>query len=269
MPMINARNTLLLCLFFIPLHANATIDAHKKGNMFVLWGWNNTHYENSDLHFKGENYDFTLKDVNATGEQSAISANDFLNPSNIGEPQSTFKVGYFSNDDYAISFGVDNFGCDFNENQLVTINGTINTGSDFDGTYQNDTINAHQEGFLEFNHSTGLKYFNMEWTHFKTLYSFSNTLHVSGLAGLGAGVVTLKSQSTLLNKSPYGKLHFSGWGSTLKAGIEMNYNGFFTRSEFKVGYLDLLHIRTSMNPSDKASQSFQYRQFNILIGYYF
>lgn len=267
--MIKLKATLLAGLFLFPTLANATIEAHKKGKMYILWGWNNTHYENSDIHFKGDNYDFTLKDINATGEQSAISADYYLNPSKIGEPQSTFKIGYFSDDDYAISFGVDNFGCDFDGNQLVTIDGTINTGSDFDGTYNNEQIDVQQEGFLNFNHSTGLKYFNMEWTRFKTLHSFSNQLHLSGLAGIGAGIVTLKSQSTLLNKSPYGKFHFSGWGSTLKAGIEMNYNGFFTRSEVKVGYIDLSHIRTSMSPNDKASQAFKYRQINLLVGYYF
>ncbi len=267
--MINLKKLLLTCVFFTPLWANATVDAHKKGNMFVLWGWNNTHYEDTDVHFKGDDYNFTLKNINATDKQSSINADYFLNPSKIGKSQSTFKVGYFSEDDYAISFGVDTLGCDFNRNQLVTIDGTINTGSDFDGTYENQEIDANQDGFLEFNHSTGLKYFNMEWTHFKTLHSFSNNLHLSGLLGLGAGIVTLKSQSTLLNKSPYNKLHFSGWGSTVKAGLEINYNGFFTRSELKVGYIDLSHIRTSMNPNDKASQTFKYHQFNLLVGYYF
>ena len=34
----------------------------KKGNFFLSWGYNWSWYSNSDIKFKGENYNFELKD---------------------------------------------------------------------------------------------------------------------------------------------------------------------------------------------------------------
>ena len=39
--------------------------AHNKGKMYIYWGGNRDSYTNSDIHFKGANYDFTLHDVAA------------------------------------------------------------------------------------------------------------------------------------------------------------------------------------------------------------
>ena len=33
----------------------------NKGKIFVYWGWNQSAYTQSDIHFKGDEYNFTLK----------------------------------------------------------------------------------------------------------------------------------------------------------------------------------------------------------------
>ncbi len=37
----------------------------NKGKFFVYWGWNWASYSNSDIRFKGADYDFTLSNVRA------------------------------------------------------------------------------------------------------------------------------------------------------------------------------------------------------------
>ena len=39
--------------------------AHNKGKMYIFWGGNRESYSSSDIHFKGDDYDFTLYDVQA------------------------------------------------------------------------------------------------------------------------------------------------------------------------------------------------------------
>ena len=35
-------------------------NPYRKGAIFLYWGWNRAIYSNSDVHFRGNGYDFTL-----------------------------------------------------------------------------------------------------------------------------------------------------------------------------------------------------------------
>lgn len=37
----------------------------KKGKFFISWGGNRESYTKSDIHFKGDDYDFTIHDATA------------------------------------------------------------------------------------------------------------------------------------------------------------------------------------------------------------
>ena len=53
---------LFLCLsltFFKNSSAQNTAD-YNKGDFYTYWGWNWSWYSKSDIHFKGDNYDFTI-----------------------------------------------------------------------------------------------------------------------------------------------------------------------------------------------------------------
>lgn len=79
----------------------------NKGKMFVFWGWNRASYSNSDIHFKGANYDFILSDVKAKDRITPFSFYDYLNPTRITIPQTNFRIGYFFHDNYSVSIGVE------------------------------------------------------------------------------------------------------------------------------------------------------------------
>ena len=40
-------------------------SAHNKGKVFVSFGGNREYFSNSDIHFKGDDYDFTVQNAQA------------------------------------------------------------------------------------------------------------------------------------------------------------------------------------------------------------
>ena len=79
----------------------------NKGKFFAYWGWNWTSYSDSDIRFKGENYDFTLSDVKARDTPSDFTFSKYFGITNITKPQTNFRLGYFFKENYTISVGVD------------------------------------------------------------------------------------------------------------------------------------------------------------------
>ena len=43
------------------------VKPKNKGKFYLYWGWNRGAYTDSDIHFKGSDYDFVLHDVKAQG----------------------------------------------------------------------------------------------------------------------------------------------------------------------------------------------------------
>jgi hypothetical protein len=80
--------------------------AHNKGKMYIFWGGNRESYSSSDIHFKGDDYDFTLYDVQAHDKAKGWHL-DYVNPARMTIPQTNLRIGYFINDHYNISIGFD------------------------------------------------------------------------------------------------------------------------------------------------------------------
>ena len=76
-----------------------TCKIHRinKGKFFVSWGGNRESYSKSDIHFKGDNYDFTIKDATAHDKPKGWHV-DYINPTRMTIPQTNFKMGYFISD---------------------------------------------------------------------------------------------------------------------------------------------------------------------------
>ena len=79
-----------------------------------------------------------------------------------------------------------------------------------------------------------------------------------------------KTNTTLLSKERYDEYHFSGFGLSLKGGINLTlFDHFFVQAELKTGYLNMPNIRTTPSTADSASQEFFFFQRNISFGYVF
>ncbi len=266
----------LLCLSALVPTVHAEGGVHDKGSIYVFWGWNRSEYSKSDIHFKGNGYDFTLSDVVAHDRQTKVGLDPYFRPDGITLPQTNFKVGYFIKDNIALSFGVDHMKYVMDQNQTAAIRGEI-TGSgnpDFDGTYgtggtNGNTIDLSQEGFLIFEHTDGLNYLNLEINRFDELYRFSPDFSISAVTGAGVGILMPRTNATLFDNKRHDAFHFAGMGTSVKAGLELNYQRFFTRTEVKYGYINLPDIRTTKSSTDKASQHFTFTELDMLFGYYF
>lgn len=257
---------ILMFLFFFNSEAQNKTN-YNKGDVYSYWGWNWSWYSISDIHFKGDNYDFTIHDAAAQDRQTEFSFDKYFNPGTITIPQYNFRVGYFIKENLDISFGIDHMKYVLEQNQLSRISGFIeNSGTVYDGIY-NNTLLPISEGFLKFEHSDGLNYVNFEIRKHNIFLEQGN-LKLSSIKGLGLGFMLPKTNATLLNNNRNDNFYLSGYGIHTVLGLNINlFKNFFIQTEFKGGYVSLPAIRTTEFKSDKASQNFFYAQYNLAFGY--
>ena len=247
-------------------------EENQKGKMYIFWGWNRGWYSNSDIHFTGDNYDFTLNDVEAKDRQSPLNFGTYFKPNSITIPQTNFRIGYFIHDKYDISIGVDHMKYVMIQNQQTQITGDINDVTNYDGSYTDNDI-ALTKDFLIYEHTDGLNYLNAEITRNDDLLKLfkanvnSDKFQINTLLGVGLGALMPKSNVTLWNNQRHDEFHFAGYGFSAKAGLNVTFfKHFFIRTEYKAGFINMPDVRTSPDPSDKAAQHFTFTQWNFDFG---
>jgi len=239
---------------------------NSKGGFYIYWGWNFGWYSNSDITFKGDNFDFTLDEVVANDRQSPFNINTYFNPTTITIPQYNFRIGYFISDHYNVSFGIDHMKYVMQADQVVKISGLIDsTGTVYDGIYNNDELTLSKD-FLRFEHTDGLNYINVEFRRFDEIINL-NKVRINLTEGIGIGALYPKTNTTLFDNATYDEFHLAGYGISAVVGLNVTfYKYFFIQSEFKGGFINMPDIRITMNESDKANQHFFFTQLNIVFG---
>lgn len=277
--MLKTRILFLLITFVIILSVNGqekeSIPQKKKvinkGKFFVYWGWNWASYTDSDIRFKGNNYDFTLQNVKSHDTPSEFSFAKYFGITNITKPQTNARIGYFFKENYTISIGIDHMKYVVNNDQFVDIDGNINIGnSKYDGTYNAQQIQL-TEDFLRLEHTDGLNYVNVQLYRFDDISSWfglsSDNFQINLTEGFGLGVLYPKTDTTLLGNERHDDFHLSGWGISAGAGLNITFlKHFYIQTGYKIGYINMPDIKTSLSSDDSASQSFYFFQNNILIG---
>lgn len=257
----------LLLLFPALCHAQ-TAPGKKQGNkhrFYFYWGWNRGYFTQSDIHFTGRNYDFTLENVVAKDRQSEFSFEKYFHPKNITIPQTNYGVGYYFNDHYIISLGMDHMKYVVQQDQEVSIFGRIeNSGTEYDGTYDGDPI-LLRKNFLELEHTDGLNYLVAEVSRSDNLLqsfpALQNKLELNLIEGVGAGVLIPRTDAKLLGFERNNRYHLAGFGFSAKAGLHLTiFRHFFIRGELKAGFINLTSIRTTPDETDKATQHFFFLQ---------
>lgn len=250
--------------------------AANKGKFFVSWGGNRETFSNSDITFRGNNYNFTLNDVEAHDKPKGWHI-DYINPTRMTIPQTNVKVGYFVSEKYTVSLGLDHMKYVMTQDQPVKIDGTIDLplehpGSGFNDDYSNDDIVLTEE-FLTFEHTDGLNYIYAEFARYddiSSIFKIRNTdkFQVSLTEGIGAGVLYPKTNAALLQNDRYDDFHIAGYGVSLHAGLNLTFfKHFFIQGDLKGGFIDMPDIRTTNSSVDRASQNFFYFQQVIAFGW--
>mgnify|MGYP006935335005 CR=1 FL=1 len=258
--------TILVSQFIFSQNQYSLKQNNSKGGIFIYWGWNWGWYSNSNISFKGDNYNFTLDKVVANDRQSKFNFNKYFNPKTITIPQYNFRIGYFISDHYSISFGIDHMKYVMQADQVVKISGNIDsTGTIYDGSYNDDYITL-TEDVLIFEHTDGLNYINAEFRRFDEIVNL-NKVRINLTEGIGIGALYPKTNTTLLNNKRYDEFHLAGYGISAVVAVNVTfYKYFFIQSEFKGGFINMPDIRTTMFATDKASQNFFFTQLNIVFG---
>ena len=141
-----------------------------KGKFYVIWGWNQSYYTDSNIHFKGDDYDFTLYRVDAYDRQSKFNAGLYFGFETLTIPQYNFKLGYYFTDRLSLNLSFDHMKYVMQQKQTTKIKGKIaNSGTSYDGDYDEQDFYVAQD-FLKFEHTDGLNYLNVELEH--TLQTF-------------------------------------------------------------------------------------------------
>ena len=240
---------------------------HKKGEFFFAWGYNWSWYSNSDIKFEGENYNFELKSVEATDRQTPFTFEKYFRFNSITIPQYNLRLGYYFKTNYSVSIGIDHMKYVARSGQAVKISGIIeNSGTIYDGVYNNKTV-LLEEFFLEFEHTDGLNYINAEIRRFDDLFALHKSIKMNLFYGTGIGFIYPKTNSLLLNNDRYDQFNLAGYGLHALFGVGFTFfKHLIIKTELKGGYVNMPNIRTNLNKSDSASQSFFFGQYNFSMG---
>ncbi|WP_339656675.1 hypothetical protein [Flavobacterium frigidarium] len=256
--------------------------AHNKGKFFVSWGGNRESYTKSDVNFKGKDYDFTVDNMTAHDKPKGWHV-DYINPANMTIPQTNFRMGYFINDHYSVAVGWDHMKYVMTQDQTANVTGNINLpagapGAIYNGVYNNTPVDfaqgTEENGipFLTYEHTDGLNYINTEVSRhddISSLFKIGNTdkIQVNLTEGVGVGLLYPKTNTTLLGKERHDDFHVSGYGASVKAGLNITFfKHFYIQGELKGGYINMQDIRTTQSADDSASQDFFFLQRLIAFG---
>ena len=268
-PLVRMKTCFLLVWLCCTSMLFGQVQGIKKGTFYFYWGWNRAFYSPSTLHFSGDQYDFKLYDVVAVDRQSPFDPSLYFSPSKMTIPQYNARFGYYLKENLQVSIGVDHMKYVMLHDQPSTINGTIeNSNTPYDGVYQNQPFIIGQD-FLKFEHTDGLNYINAEVRKASPFYQ-RKFLKATLLYGGGLGIMLPKTNTTLLKNPRYDAFHLSGYGLDGVLSLQINlFTYCFVQGEAKMGFVHMPDIRTTMNPSDRASQMFLYNQFNVNFGLQF
>lgn len=246
----------------------SNITKTNKGQFYFYWGWNQSVYSRSNIHFTGVDYSFRLDGVKAKDRQSALSW-DYINPMKMTIPQYNFRVGYYFNDNWSISLGNDHMKYVMSNGQRVEISGHIgSTETAFNADYDHAEIELTEE-FLRFEHTDGLNYENIELRHISTVHR-SKSFDLNVVEGIGAGILLPKTNSTLLGNERNDEFHLAGYGTAAVLAFQaLHKGGFFMQMEMKGGFINMPDILTTKYKEDRGRQNFFFFQYNFVLGYQF
>lgn len=247
--------------------AQTPYGTRAKGDFYAHWGWNWSWYTDTDISFKGDDHDFTLHDVVAKDRQSEFSLNKYFNPTKATIPQYNFRVGYFLNEQYSLTFGIDHMKYVVEQGQWLDIEGSIDLeNSAYNGQYNREPIQITYQ-FLKFEHTDGLNSLNLGIRRHNDLLLGRGRVKASLIEGFALAAMLPRTDVRLMQKQRNDEFKLAGAAVELMLGINIRIGpAFFIQTELKGGYINLPAVRTTPDPSDGAKMDFLFTQYNFSLG---
>lgn len=239
----------------------------KKDKVWVSWGYNRSAYTNSDIHFQGDNFDFELHKVKATDRPTPVGP-EYWDPKTITIPQYSYRVGYYISDSLALSVGIDHLKYVMVDGQQSTITGTISesASSIYAGDYDGDDIVLDPDDFLQFEHSDGLNYVDVELSVIRDLYSWGKGHRIDAYYGGGLGVYIPKTRINLFGELIDNRFHLAGPGASMHAAARATFwDIVFVETVAKVGYAYLPSVLV-VDSSSRADHQFGWGMVSVSFG---
>ncbi|MCB0474430.1 MAG: hypothetical protein KDC69_02075 [Flavobacteriaceae bacterium] len=253
--------------------------ANKKGQFFFSWGWNRDAYSKSNITFTGNDFNFTLYNSKADDKRQ-VFADGFKESGGLSLPASNqlnIKLGYFISDHFNIVLGFDTMKYVLINGQDGKISGEIATGAfsfeggdyNYDGGYPYNDIN-YSRALVLFEHD-GLNYYFVGVNRFDSLNELLNirtdNFEIGLEEGIDAGIVVPKTRSKILNNAEIYDSNNSGFGFAANLGLNFTFfKYFFLKPQFKIGKINLNNLKITPDPTEKASQKFNFTQSSLSIG---
>jgi hypothetical protein len=253
----------------LPGWASAQGTPHLAHRVFAYWGYNRAQFTTSDIVFTGTDYDFTLHDVVAKDRPEPFTLNGYFKPKNIWIPQYNYRVGWFPNDRWSFSIGLDHMKYVVVKDQDVVITGTIGS--------KRSVAHAMQDGdaqvritpdFLTYEHTDGLNLLALDADHYDLLAaSKSGKQALYWTQGVFLGPVIPRTDVRLFGEGINNKFHLAGYGVGAQLGLfGLVADRIFLRANVRAGYIDLPSVLTTGKAEDRASQHFWFVEENMMLG---
>ncbi len=246
--------------------------ATQKHRFYFYWGYNRCAFLKSDIHFKGPLYDFTLENVVAKDRQTPFTLKNYFTITQITIPQYDYRIGFYLNDKYAISIGIDHMKYVVVQNQIAKLTGTIDKAASdkYGGVYDQKNI-VIADDFLRFEHTDGLNLVSLDIEKHQKIASFAqNRIRLKGQFGAGVGPCVPRTDVMIFGDRLNNNFHIAGWGLDAKAGLTLDiYKHFFMRSEFRVGHIFLNDILIHNEQPQRANQNITFGEWYMVGGWCF
>lgn len=266
---------LLFLVLIIPacaVRAQGPRTVQLRHRALASWGYNRAQYSVSNIHFEGPGYDFILHDVAASDQPKPFSLGTYLDPADMTLPQYNYRAGWFLNDHWCFSIGMDHMKYVVRQGQSVRITGTISD----ERSQRYAGSEAHNvsltEDFLIYEHTDGLNLVSADAEHYDRLWDSRSGRHALFLTEAAfLGPVIPRTDVRLFGEGINNRFHLAGYGAGAQVGcLAVFWDHIFVRAAVKGGYIELPDVLTTGTSNDRAMQRFwfveEYAVLGVLIG---
>lgn len=266
---------ILLTSFSGQIYSQWFKDEFRKNQLTFYWGYNRSSYLTSDIHFKGNDYDFVIKNVKAQDFPAKPDLDVYLSPSKFTIPQFNIRLGYFISNNLQLSFGYDHMKYIAIDNQLVLVDGYIDSSiSKQHAGYYNGTTDYLEMDwdFILIEHSDGLNYVTTELDYYDSFWkSRNNKFNLDFFVGGGAGFLVPRTDGYFFYQSGNNVYHVAGYGFSGNIGLDFTFlKHFHFKYQGKAGWMNMPNISTIRTiKTDHASQKIVFFEEIFQLGVHF
>lgn len=253
-------------------------DNIKKGNIYITWGYNRAYYNQSDIHFKGDGYDFTLEQARAADMPEKFDTDVYFNMKQLTIPQFNFRMGYYFRENTAISMGWDHMKYRLITTQMLKVNGFIDpekypsdlgNNYEYSGNFDHRYI-LYNPAFMDFHHSDGFNYLRASLEQRIPFWTSKNKIVTVAFNGaVSAGLMLPWTDWTFFGERNRNKPHIAGYAGSISLGARIElFNYFFIQGTAQAGRSIMPDIVLELPKDSRASQKITFFERAWSVGGY-